>query len=425
MKKLRVCISLLLLLALLTLAFASAQEQDTLPGGLSGSLIGGGIMTIRPPEVIKLSDTQTERLEELMADYEYKEDSLLINPAEHFYYYEHISPLARQIYDVIYDIARDPVEGNVGLLLTDLDPFNDTGFWTAYNAAYWALEWDRPELFWLHSGEAYIVPGYSYLINGTYYIYFYVEETFTAFEEQMRAFNAAADSFASQIDTTRGDYETVLQIHDRLCELVTYNTPSCSRGNDLSHTAYGAFVEDSIGVDNYPVCDGYSLAFEYICQRFGIEALVVPGFGGSDAYNGGGHAWNMVKLNGTWYEMDVTWDDNILDNMAEDFRTIEGWHANREMNDYTYECYVEAFTDSAYRDKLGHAYFLLSTDSISKFDAGDRFVYPAKGGREQLKYGPTSDVHIRDCDMYDADPDQNPNVTLSALLPIAPRDYAN
>ena len=25
--------------------------------------------------------------------------------------------------------------------------------------------------------------------------------------------------------------------------------------------------------------------------------------------NGGGHAWNLVQLDGNWYQMDVTWDD--------------------------------------------------------------------------------------------------------------------
>lgn len=28
-----------------------------------------------------------------------------------------------------------------------------------------------------------------------------------------------------------------------------------------------------------------------------------------ECINGGGHAWNLVQLDGEWYQMDVTWND--------------------------------------------------------------------------------------------------------------------
>ena len=39
---------------------------------------------------------------------------------------------------------------------------------------------------------------------------------------------------------------------------------------------------------------------------FGIECDIQVGF----CTNGGGHAWNLVELEGQWYQMDVTWNDS-------------------------------------------------------------------------------------------------------------------
>ena len=47
-------------------------------------------------------------------------------------------------------------------------------------------------------------------------------------------------------------------------------------------------------------CNGYALAFYLIIDECGILCDYVAG------YN---HAWNIVKLNGLWYNIDVTWDD--------------------------------------------------------------------------------------------------------------------
>ena len=74
---------------------------------------------------------------------------------------------------------------------------------------------------------------------------------------------------------------------------------------ELAHSAYAAIVE------RVAVCDGYALAFAYICQEAGIPCYVLMG----DAVTAEGetrtHAWNIVQLeDGNWYEIDTTWNDN-------------------------------------------------------------------------------------------------------------------
>ena len=54
------------------------------------------------------------------------------------------------------------------------------------------------------------------------------------------------------------------------------------------------------------VCQGYSAALQYLLQRQGIQAVTVNG---EIRENGSSHAWNYVKADGKWYQLDVTWGD--------------------------------------------------------------------------------------------------------------------
>lgn len=49
------------------------------------------------------------------------------------------------------------------------------------------------------------------------------------------------------------------------------------------------------------ICMSYALAYQRILQEMKIPCIYVKGKN---------HAWNMVKLEGKWYSVDVTWDDS-------------------------------------------------------------------------------------------------------------------
>ena len=55
------------------------------------------------------------------------------------------------------------------------------------------------------------------------------------------------------------------------------------------------------------VCDGYAYAFQKIMKHLHIPCRFVVGRSGKI-----GHGWNMVKLEGKWYHIDVTFDDPIV-----------------------------------------------------------------------------------------------------------------
>lgn len=67
-----------------------------------------------------------------------------------------------------------------------------------------------------------------------------------------------------------------------------------------SYTAEGALDT------GYVVCAGYAKLFKLLCNNAGIECDYVVGWGGIEL-----HAWNQVKVDGEWYNVDVTWDDPV------------------------------------------------------------------------------------------------------------------
>ena len=86
-------------------------------------------------------------------------------------------------------------------------------------------------------------------------------------------------------------------------ELAAYNylTENCFYDFDAiwSASAYGALV------DGRAKCDGISLAMKWILEEMGISCMVISGTQPGETI---GHAWNIVCIDGTYYDLDVTND---------------------------------------------------------------------------------------------------------------------
>ncbi len=113
--------------------------------------------------------------------------------------------------------------------------------------------------------------------------------------DEISSMNMAAEKAAKKIiaglTPDMDDYEKLKYFHDYLilnCETDTSYA--------FADTAYGALVEKKA------LCEGYSKAFAYLCNLAGIENTIVTG----ETYVP--HMWNMVKLGGNWYHVDITWD---------------------------------------------------------------------------------------------------------------------
>ena len=110
------------------------------------------------------------------------------------------------------------------------------------------------------------------------------------------AFEAEANRILSRITDDMSEYEIELYLHDTLAEKIVYEEST------NAHNAYGAMVE---GV---AVCEGYAEAFQYLLHRAGIFSYIVLG-----SSKGVGHAWNIVRIDGKYYHVDLTWNDQESD----------------------------------------------------------------------------------------------------------------
>lgn len=113
-----------------------------------------------------------------------------------------------------------------------------------------------------------------------------------------------ADAVVKEVVTPgMDDYQTAKALHDWLVLNCKYDMRLYS-GNmpDISYTAYGPLKYGT------SVCAGYAKAYLALLESAGMEAEYVTG-----DTDRGGHAWNIVKVDGEWYHVDVTWDDPTPD----------------------------------------------------------------------------------------------------------------
>ncbi|MCH3964378.1 MAG: Ig-like domain-containing protein [Clostridium sp.] len=136
------------------------------------------------------------------------------------------------------------------------------------------------------------------------------------------------------------DYEKELALHDYVVNNARYDERADVDVNSIpedSYTAYGILI-NGVGV-----CQGYADAMYRLLHEAGIENKMVVG----EANNGTGwigHAWNIVKIQGEYYQLDATWDDPVSYNGS---------------------------------NVLAHSYFNVTDSRLSRDHRWDRSQYPA------------------------------------------------
>ncbi|WP_026492101.1 leucine-rich repeat protein [Butyrivibrio sp. XPD2002] len=93
---------------------------------------------------------------------------------------------------------------------------------------------------------------------------------------------------------------TEFNVHNYYVQTVTYGGIESSDVN-LAHTAWGSLCA------RRAVCDGFSTGFEVIMEALGFNVLVNDGATNDQGEDLGLHAWNLIELDGAWYEVDTTW----------------------------------------------------------------------------------------------------------------------
>ncbi len=180
---------------------------------------------------------------------------------------------------------------------------------------------DYPEIFWIEN-----LFGYAYVDNHTI-VEFYSVLSSDDCEKYISVFNQRVRTILDSVGKGRTEYEREKAIHDALLSNCSYKTGISSAADGWQYfTAYGALVEGEA------VCEGYAKSMQLLLTRVGIPCSMIRG-----EAEGILHMWNVVELNGDWYHLDPTWDDNDKDGMIsyEYFNlTTEGIGINHTISDH-------------------------------------------------------------------------------------------
>ena len=105
------------------------------------------------------------------------------------------------------------------------------------------------------------------------------------------------------------DFQKELAVHDWIVEHGSYDQTVHNNPGHSGRTGY----RDPYGilVGGYGNCLGYSTTFQLLMDLCDVECITVVGAAFDSMED---HAWNMVRLDGEWYCVDVTWDDPTMGN---------------------------------------------------------------------------------------------------------------
>ena len=152
-----------------------------------------------------------------------------------------------------------------------------------------ALQNDNPEIFWIAKTFSCV-----YAENKMNVVKFYSIFSKSEKDECEIKLKNKVSEIISKIPENADDYEKELFLHNYIIDNCSYKNFG---NNPKIFTSYGCLI------DKIAVCEGYSKAMQTLLCNCGIECKTVAGIG-----NGEPHMWNMVKIGGEWYHLDVTWD---------------------------------------------------------------------------------------------------------------------
>ena len=117
--------------------------------------------------------------------------------------------------------------------------------------------------------------------------------------QDVAAMQVKLDQLVDQANTLcQTDLEKVFYVHEWLVQNIAYDREHLKDDVQDDHNLRGTLLEGTA------VCDGYAKTYALTLRKLGITGVLVTS---KDI----GHAWNMVELDGNWYQVDCTWDDPV------------------------------------------------------------------------------------------------------------------
>lgn len=156
---------------------------------------------------------------------------------------------------------------------------------------------DHPEIFYV---DGYTYTEYS---RGDKVEYYGLSVNYTMSKEEILSsiekINAYTDACLSGMSTDMDEYAKIKYVYEYLIDHTEYNLNAKENQNICSVFIYGQSV-----------CHGYAKAMQYLLREAGVFSTVVYG----TVYGNEPHAWNLVRSDGDYYYVDVTWGDSSFRN---------------------------------------------------------------------------------------------------------------
>ena len=240
------------------------------------------------------------------------------------YHYKQLTDDEKTVYRMIYQGCKEYKE-NIGIKSIAEESARRVLF---------AFRYDHPEFYWVKD-DATITSTLSNISNK---ISFKVPADA---ESRNKKIEKKADEILSS--SPSGEYEKIKYIYEYIIDNTRYdmNAPD-------NQTAYSVLINGS------SVCGGYASAFQFLCDKAGIECGYISG----EIIGKGPHAWNFVKIGPNYYWVDTTWGDPAY------FDTLKG----PETIFYDYLCASD-------EDILGNR-ILCNDDKYSGHESYMDFTYP-------------------------------------------------
>lgn len=234
------------------------------------------------------------------------------------YFYKQLVGNQKVIYDGLQNNKQNLKLGNYkiefGNIFSDILSQENGGeeLGKDYQTAIEAFLHDNPDIFYLDVNKMYLnIETTTRFLRTTYNVYISPAQGSTYLSDEF-ATTAQIDRTIEEIEFIKNDiinqlrgseYKKILWIHNYLIDNIEYDSSYQAMG---SYSIYGALIGKRC------VCEGYAKAFKYLVNEAGIECEIMQGTATNSSGQTESHAWNCVNVEGTWYEIDVTWDDPIV-----------------------------------------------------------------------------------------------------------------
>lgn len=126
-------------------------------------------------------------------------------------------------------------------------------------------------------------------------------------EEEIQILNQIVDNILVSVTNDQmNNKEKIKAIHDYIINHTVYDQENSNLIKQNIETSEGLISHKASGplISGIGLCGGYSDAMAIFLNKLGIQNYKIA----NDT-----HVWNLVNLDGTWYHLDLTWDDPVLD----------------------------------------------------------------------------------------------------------------